>query len=318
MIYGAIEPEFVRSDNLPLSDPQTLDEEASEYVRLSLSENSLKAYKSDLNHFLNWGGAIPATDTMVANYLTAYAKTLSVATLERRLGALSKIHRAKGHISPTRSELVQSVMTGIRRKHGKPQRKAAPLTKDRLIRVLDVCGEDLKGQRDRALLLIGFAGALRRSELVGIKMDDIDFLPEGLIITIPKSKTDQTGKGHRIGIPYAHGDICPVKTLETYIQTAGITQGPIFRALYKSDVTEYGIGHKRVNQIIKTRVKEACMNPNLFSGHSLRSGFVTSAAEAGQEVWKIMRQTRHKSERTIEGYVREGGMFTFNALKGML
>jgi len=195
-------------DNLPLSSAENEpSEKVREYLKASTSKATLKAYKSDIEHFTAWGGKIPTTLQLTARYLAEHADILSVATLERRLAALSKIHQTLGVENPTRSDLVRTTMRGIRRKKGTAQKQVAPITKERLIALLKACGDDLVGLRDQTLLLIGFSAALRRSELVAITYSHIEFVPEGIIITIPKSKTDQEGEGRRIGVPYAKGDI---------------------------------------------------------------------------------------------------------------
>lgn len=307
-------------DNLPLSSAENEpDEKVREYLAASTSKATLKAYKSDLKHFKAWGGTIPATVQLIASYIAAHANALSVATLERRLAALSKIHQTLGVENPTRSDLVRTTMRGIRRKMGTSQRQVAPITKERLLAMLSVCDDGVRGLRDKALLLVGFAGAFRRSELVALNCKHIEFVPEGIIITIERSKTDQEGKGRRLGVPFTKGEICPVNALQQYIQLTGITGGPIFRPM--ADNGKLGITQltpASVALIIKQRAKQAGMDPTHFSGHSLRAGFATSAAQAGAETWAIMKQTGHKSEKTIRRYIREGEFFNANPLSSVL
>ena len=295
-----------------------MDNEASdrtkEYVRASSSEATLRAYKSDLAHFKKWGGSIPSSPEQVANYLSEYAGVLSVSTQVRRLAALSKIHEVKKFDNPTKSELVRITMKGIKRTHGIAPSQKAPLTKERLIKVLDSCGDDIRGIRDRALLLIGFAGALRRSELVALDRSHVEFVPEGIIITVARSKTDQQGQGRRIGVPYAQGCNCPVKSLIAYLEEAEIREGPLFRSM-----DDYRLGQSRLSThgvayIIKHRTKECGLNPSLFSGHSLRAGFATTAARAGAQSWEIMKQTGHRSETTVRQYIRDSELFKNNVL----
>ncbi len=306
-------------DNLSLSKAENEpSERVKDYVRASSSEATLKAYKSDLEHFRAWGGVMPASAASVANYLADHAGVLSVSTLSRRVAALSKIHDVRGLENPTKSELVKSTMRGIRRKHHIAQKQVSPITKDRLFKMLETCGGDMKGVRDRALLLVGFASALRRSELVAINCKNIEYVPEGMILSIARSKTDQQGEGRRIGIPYAQGDHCPVHALKTYMDVGQVSEGSLFRSL-----GEVGLGSDRLSShgmayVIKQRAAIAGFDPTMFSGHSLRAGFATSAAQAGVEAWTIMKQTGHRSEATLRRYIREGELFSVNALKGVL
>jgi len=247
------------------------------------------------------------------------ADTLSIATLERRLAALSKIHKPLGDDNPVRKELVRTTMRGIRRSKGVSQRQVAPITKERLLAMLHVCDDGLRGLRDKALLLVGFAAALRRSELVALNCTNIDFAPEGMIITLKRSKTDQEGKGRKIGIPYAQGDICPVKALKQYLMEANISKGPILRPMSGvNKLAKTRLTSASVALAIKCRAKQAGMDPSHFSGHSLRAGFATSAAQAGAETWAIMKQTGHKSEKTVRRYIREGELFRSNAMSSIL
>ena len=170
-------------------------------VRDAISDNTKRAYRSDLQHFLDWGGTIPASDVALADYLAQHAGMLSVATLVRRVASISKVHSAKGFQNPTHSELVKSTLRGIKRIHGQPQRRAKPLIKEDLFTLLVEMDDSLKDVRDKALLLVGFAGGFRRSELVAINITDIEIVRQGLIIHIRRSKTDQEGVGRTIGIP---------------------------------------------------------------------------------------------------------------------
>jgi site-specific recombinase XerD len=184
-------------------------------VRESLAPNTQAAYLSDLAHFEKWGGRVPAEPETVAAYLATHADTLSVATLNRRLAALAKVHRSHGMANPTSSELVKSVLRGLKRVKGTAQRQATPLLKEDLILALDAAGEGLRDLRDRALLLIGFAGGFRRSELVGLTSGDVERVRQGIILTLRRSKTDQAGEGRKIGLPLARGHRCPVGLLNS-------------------------------------------------------------------------------------------------------
>lgn len=301
------------SHDLTRSRSSVLSTSIEGYLRLSVAENTSRAYKADLSHFYAWGGFIPASPESVAAYLAAHAGKLSVATLTRRLAAISKQHSLQGYPSPTSTELVKLTMRGIKRQHGKPQTQAAPLCRDDLILVLNAIPDDLRGCRDKALLLIGFCGALRRSELCRIRHEDLQFTAEGLVLTLPRSKTDQTGEGRKIGIPHGRGKICPVQTLKDWLARSGIGESCIFRAIDGSKVIEGHLSDRSICNIVKSRVGSVGLPVELYSGHSLRSGLATSAAQQGYSSWEIRRQTGHKSDGMLARYIREGGLFRNNA-----
>jgi site-specific recombinase XerC len=241
------------SDNLPLSRPTMVGESTllcainctsissltvADYVRESLSQNTRTAYLSDLGHFESWGGQIP-TPEMIAAYLAAHAGIHTVATLNRRLAALAKVHRSRGFCNPTSVEVVKATLRGLKRIKGTAQRQATPLVKEDLFVVLEAMGSRLKDVRDRALLLVGFAGGFRRSELVGLNCDDVMPVRQGLEVTLRRSKTDQNGAGRKIGIPHGRSRWCPVVALEQWRVASGITEGPLFRPIDR---------HQRVNR----------------------------------------------------------------------
>lgn len=207
------------------------DDEVTSLVRDSISENTRRAYLSDLAHFEGWGGCIPSSDTFIASCLAAHAEVLSVATLVRRLSSISKAHASRCVANPARAELVRATLRGRRRRRGSAQRQAKPRLRDDVLVVLDVMGDSLRDSRDRARLLIGFAGGFRRSELIAIDVDDIEFARQGAIITGRRSKTDQTGKGRKIGIPFGRCRHCPVTALEACIRRSGLRRGAVFRPI---------------------------------------------------------------------------------------
>lgn len=293
--------------------PVTLSESIEGYLRLSVAENTSKAYKADLEHFHAYGGSIPATPETVAAYLAAYAGKLSIATLTRRLAAISKKHTVQGLPSPTSAELVKLTMRGIKRQHGKPQTQAAALCRDDLLLVLNAIPNDLRGCRDKAVLLIGFCAALRRSELCCIRYEDLQFTAEGLILTLQRSKTDQTGEGRKIGIPQGRGKICPIQMLKDWLTRSGIAEGFIFRTIDGGKIIDGHISDRSICNIVKARVGSVGFSPELYSGHSLRSGLATSAAQHGYSSWEIRRQTGHKSDSMLARYIREGSLFRNNA-----
>lgn len=261
---------------------EDLSRDVSRYVRDSMSDNTRRAYLSDLRHFEAWGAEIPATDVTLADYLAAYAGKLSAATLARRLASISKAHASRGLPNPAKSELVRATMRGIRRTHGTAQRQAKPMVKEDLLAVLSAMGDGLKDHRDRALLLIGFAGGFRRSELVAINCTDIDHVRQGVVITIRRAKTDQEGKGRKVGIPWGRGRFCPVQSLALWLETAGIEDGPIFRPVDRhGNMLRAKLSGEAVSLVIRQRVADVGLDPGDYSGHSLRAGLATSAAAAG-------------------------------------
>lgn len=292
---------------------------AIEYVRASVADNTRRAYRSDLAHFLEWGGCIPASDVFVADYLAAYAGVLSVATLSRRVASISKAHTSKGLQSPTTSDLIKATLRGIKRTHGAPQRASSPLLVEDLLRIMSILGDSPKDTRDRALLLIGFAGGFRRSELVALDVEDIRQVRQGMIVSIRRSKTDQAGKGREIGIPLARGRFCPVKSLEAWLQFASIEDGPVFRSVSQhGQIGERRLSSEAVAGVVKVRVEQVGLDPRSFSGHSLRAGLATSAAMAGISSLDIRRQTGHRSDAALARYVRTGELFVNNAAGGLL
>ena len=275
----------------------------------STTHTTKRSYESDLRHFVAWGGLLPATSVDVARYLAAHASCLSVATLARRLVAIGQAHTVRGFPNPTRTDLVRLTMRGIRRMYGVPQRRAAALTTDDILSITSLLGNALVDLRDCALLLVGFAGAFRRSELVAIDYDSVRRVVHGLLITIPRSKSDQEGRGRDIVIRYGRGAMCPIKALEAWLSASGITDGPVFRSMHNGG----RVGPKRLSSdavagIVKRRAQAAGFDPARYSGHSLRAGFVTSAAAAGIPTWRIKAQTGHTTDAMVSRYIRHAAV----------
>ena len=289
---------------------EELDPSIAEYVLSSISENTKRAYRSDLRQFSDWGGTIPASDRLVARYLVDHATKYSIATLARRLVAIGEAHKFEGFLSPVSSQLVKLTFSGIRRKHGKPQRRVAAATKEVILAMIAGLEDDLRAQRDRALLLIGFAGAFRRSELVGIDCSDLRSVVEGVIVTLRRSKTDQESQGREIGIPYAKGEVCPVRALEAWLQVSKITEGPVFRPIDRQgQISASRLSAEAVAIIVKKHARATGLDPNEYSGHSLRAGLVTSAAASGLSFEQIRAQTGHTSDQMLRRYIRSHGLF---------
>lgn len=256
---------------------------------------------------------------MIASYIAAHAGILAVATITRRVATLSKAHQAMGEQNPCHAALVKATLRGLRRKQGTAQKQAKPLMKDELFAVLDAMGDGFRDVRDRALLLLGFAGGFRRSELVGLDMADIEMVRQGIIITLRHSKTDQEGAGRKIGIPHGRTQYCPIASVTAWLARSKITQGAVF-----CPVTRYGhlqpvrLSGDAVSEVIRERLAAAGIDPEGYSGHSLRAGFATSAAQAGVSTMKIRAQTGHASDAMLGRYIRDGELFVGNAAGVML
>jgi len=282
-----------------------------------------RAYRADWTDFSGWCerhdlAALPATPTTVTLYLTDRAKTHKPATLARRLVAIAQAHQAAGHPAPTRAPAVRQVAAGIRRAKGvRPTTKAAAVTAEIRLMV-EQLPPTLLGRRDRALLLLGFAGAFRRSELVALDVTDVQETREGLIVTLRRTKTDQEGAGRRVGIPYGgHPQSCPVRALQAWLRAAGITAGPLFRGLRRNDALLGRLSDRGVARVVQRRAQAVGLDPTHYGGHSLRAGLATAAAAAGKSERAIMQQTGHKSLPMVRRYIREGDLFRENAAAGL-
>lgn len=289
------------------------------YVEAGVAPATRRAYRADLDHFDAWGGTIPTTDDVLAAYLVAHVGILKIATLVRRIAAISVAHDARGLPNPARSPLIRATMRGIRRERGSAQRQAKPLLRDDLFAALAATGSDLKGLRDRALLLAGFAGGFRRSELIAIDCTDLERVRQGIVITLRRSKTDQEGVGRKIGIPLGRSKFCPCRALDQWLEAAGISEGPVFRPVDRhGHVSAQRLSGEAVCIVVKERVAAARYDASGFSGHSLRAGLATSAVQAGVSTLKIRAQTGHASDAMLARYVRDGDLFLDNAAGALL
>ncbi|WFU84825.1 site-specific integrase [Bradyrhizobium sp. CIAT3101] len=318
---------------------EELRERAGEYVKNAHSKNTQRAYKTDWEHFEAWCAAhdrasFPAAlfETIVP-YLTAHAGALKVSTLLRRLTAIRVIHRARGSQIETSDERFRVFWQGLRNKHRVRATKKAPLMSPDLRRAIQALPTTLQGHRDRALLLVGFAAGLRRSELAGLWIAQcaeapgwIEETPDGLVVQLATSKTNQEGEEEAIGIPFGRDEaVCPVRAYRAWLAVSGITQGPIFRPISRhgrmaaNAITGAGVALVVKRVVGNTALAEglsaekAYALANTFSGHSLRSGLATSAAKNGAPGHAIQRQLRHKSFTTTLEYIRIGSLFEGNA-----
>ena len=301
---------------------------AASYAKQARSENTIKSYQSDWAHFTSWCNdynlqPLPASMQTVILYITDYSEAFKISTLERRLASISQAHKTAGHESPAlvSKEPLHSVWSGIVRSKSTRRDKVAPvMTDDIKLMVQHLKRDDDTGEltlhslRDRAILLIGYAGALRRSELANLRASDLQYTPEGIRILLRKSKTDQTGAGHILGLANgSHPATCPVRSLRQWIRVAHIYDGPVFRPIDRhGNIKAKAITGHSIALIVKKACLRAGLPPEIYSGHSLRAGFATQAAKAGKPERVIMRHTRHKSEKMVREYIRDGELFNDN------
>jgi len=307
------------------------------YLRSTLSDNTRRAYEADLRHFRAWGGRVPSTPETLARYLADCAASMKVTTLFRHAVAIGQAHAVRGMSNPASAPLVKAMLRGIRRQHGAAPHQAKPLTTANLKKlVLPIATyADSRNIRDRALLLVGFAGAFRRSELVNLTLSDIACNRHGLVLHLRASKTDSARFGRHIAVPYGHGSLCPVRALKSWLEVVKIAEnicisaskssryndggGALFRRIDRHGVIGRGaLSGAAVNLILKTRMAEVGLNAEGYSAHSLRAGLVTSAAMAGVPTWQIQRQTGHTTTQMVTRYIRSVGLFDGNAARAVL
>ena len=304
-----------------------LHEETIKNLENSKAFNTVRAYKSDFEDFSlfcvkNGFKSMPSDPKIVSLYLTYLSsKEVRISTLKRRLVSIGVIHKMKGHYLDTKHPVIIQNFMGIKRRKGVYQKGKKPLLINDLKKIVDVINKqnepEIKKLRNKALLLIGFAGGFRRNELISLNIEDLDFVYEGVKINLKKSKTDQFGEGFTKGIPYFENYLyCPVKNLNHWLNKSKIKKGPIFLRFSKgSKLTNIRLTDQSVALIIKEYLIKAGIDSKNYSGHSLRSGFATSAAEAGAEERSIMAMTGHKSAEMVRRYIKEANLFNNNALK---
>lgn len=299
-----------------------LIETSQAYMRLAKAPNTLRAYNGDWRQFEQWCltrglQALPASAEAVVLFLTEQAGLRKVSTVTRRLSAISVAHQLAGFGSPSEAAEVRALMTGLRRARGTMPDRRRPLLAEQLESVLKHLPGGALGLRDRALLLVGFAGAFRRSELVGLDWEECEFVEQGVAIRLRRSKTDQKGEGRRIGIPYRPKRAsCPVRALAEWREHGGWEAGPVFRPVTRhGDVEEKRLSDRAVARIVQRSLLRAGIDAEGYAGHSLRAGFATSAARGGASERAIMNQTGHKSVTTLRQYIREGSLFLENAVE---
>jgi len=309
-----------------ITDIKALQEETLLNLKNSKAINTVRAYKSDFNDFSlfcvrNGFKSLPTEPKIISLYLTNLStKDVKMSTLKRRLVSIGVIRKLKGHYLDTKHPSIIENIMGIKRRKGSIQKGKKPLLINSLKKIINVIdeyvNEEIKKTRDRSIILIGFSGGFRRNEIVSLDFDDLDFVNEGLKINLKKSKTDQFGEGTLKGIPYLDNTkYCPVLSLKKWIKTSNINSGPLFRRLCKgSRLTNNRLTDQTVALLIKKYLKFAGIDNKNYSGHSLRSGFATSAAESGAEERNIMAMTGHKSTEMVRRYIKDANLFKNNAL----
>ena len=299
-----------------ITDVKSLEIETLKNLKNSKANNTLRAYQSDFSDFSifctkNGFSFMPTQPKIIALYITHLSKSCKFSTLKRRIASISVIHKLKGHYLDTKHPIIMENLLGIKRTLGSRQKAKKPILINDLKLIIKAIDEDKI--RDKALILVGFAGGFRRSELVNIYFQDIDFVPEGVKILIRRSKTDQSGEGSIKAIPYFENqEFCPVIALKDYLNNK-------FSKLdkRKKEVKIFEISDKSVALIIKRYAEKAGLDSSKYAGHSLRSGFATTAAEFGAEERNIMAMTGHKTTQMVRRYIQEANLFKNNALKNI-
>jgi site-specific recombinase XerD len=309
-----------------ITDVKTLQQETLLNLKSSKAENTVRAYKSDFNDFglfcaKNGFKSLPTEPKIVSLYLTYLStKDSKMSTLKRRLVSIGVIHKLKGHYLDTKHPSIIENIMGIKRRKGSVQKAKKPILISNLKEIINVIDkqqiEKIKKLRDRSIILIGFSGGFRRNEIVSLNYEDLDFVKEGLKITLRRSKTDQFGEGSLKGLPYFDSpEYCPVVSVQNWLNLSEINSGPLFRRFTKgSKLSEKRLTDQTVALLIKEYLELTGIDSKNYSGHSLRSGFATSAAEAGAEERSIMAMTGHKSTEMVRRYIKEANLFKNNAL----
>jgi site-specific recombinase XerD len=309
-----------------ITDIKALQQETILNLQNSKANNTVRAYKSDFKDFglfcsQNGFKSLPSDPKIVSLYLTHLStKEAKMSTLKRRLVSIGVIHRLKGYYLDTKHPSIIENIMGIKRRKGSIQKSKKPLLISSLKIIIDVIDQqnkkEIKKIRDRTIILIGFSGGFRRNEIVSVNYDDLDFVPEGLKINLRRSKTDQFGEGFTKALPYFdNSKYCPVVSLKKWIEFSKITSGPVFRRFVKGpNLSEKRLTDQTVALLIKEYLQLAGIDNKNYSGHSLRSGFATSAAESGAEERSIMAMTGHKSTEMVRRYIKEANLFKNNAL----
>ena len=309
-----------------ITDIKALQEETLLNLQSSKANNTIRAYKSDFNDFglfcaQNGFKSLPSEPKIISLYLTHLStREVKMSTLKRRLVSIGVIHKVKGHYLDTKHPTIIENLMGIRRRKGSVQIGKKPLLINSLKEIINTIDKEIineiKKIRDRSIILIGFSGGFRRNEIVSLDYDDLDFVTEGLKINIKRSKTDQFGEGSIKALPYfENSQYCPVVSIQKWLEISKFNDGPLFRRFNKGPkLSDKRLTDQTVALLIKKYLEMAGINSKNYSGHSLRSGFATSAAESGAEERSIMAMTGHKSTEMVRRYIKEANLFKNNAL----
>jgi len=309
-----------------ITDIKILQKETLLNLQNSKANNTVRAYKSDFNDFglfctQNGFKSLPSEPKIVSLYLTFLStKGVKMSTLKRRLVSIGVIHKLRGHYLDTKHPSIIENLMGIKRRKGSIQKGKKPLLINNLKQIINVIDKEktkeIKKLRDRSIILIGFSGGFRRNEIVSLDYDDLDFVQEGLKISLKRSKTDQFGEGSLKALPYFNNSqYCPVVSIRKWLEISNIKSGALFRRFSKgSKLSNNRLTDQTVALLIKDYLKIAGIENRNYSGHSLRSGFATSAAESGAEERSIMAMTGHKSTEMVRRYIKEANLFKNNAL----
>lgn len=301
-----------------------LQDEAKKYLANSKAENTKRAYRNDWTQFSEWCEKngfhdLPADPETIVYYITFLGKTLKASSIKRKMTAISQRHETAGYPSPTKTALVKGVWDGIQRSIGIKEEGKDALWLDELRQMIqNIPQEKVIDVRNRALLVIGWAGALRRSELVQLNVEDISITRDGLILHLNKSKTDQKGEGQDVALPYGSNPLtCPVRSLEDWLGASGLSEGPLFRRIDRHGNILGRMTPQSVRLIVKSCCEEVGLDPSRYGAHSLRSGFCSTAAKAGKPEHQIMKQTRHKRSDSLQRYIKKANLFDDNAASGI-
>ena len=309
-----------------ITNIKAIKEETLLNLKSSKANNTIRAYKSDFNDFelfciKNGFKSLPTEPKIISLYITYLStKDAKMSTLKRRVVSIGVIHKMKGHYLDTKHPAIIENIMGIKRRKGSIQKGKKPILINNLKKIINAIDENIKDEikklRDRSLILIGFSGGFRRNELVSLDYNDLDFVQEGLKITLKKSKTDQFGEGSIKGLPYFDNtQYCPVISLSKWLEISKINSGPLFRRFKKGlKLSDNRLTDQTVALLIKKYLNLAGIDNKNYSGHSLRSGFATAAAESGVEERNIMAMTGHKSTEMVRRYIKEANLFKNNAL----
>jgi site-specific recombinase XerD len=300
----------------------TLSSAARAFAVAASADNTKRAYRGDWADFTAWCErigrvALPAAPETLADYIAGLAsppRSLKASTINRRCAAIARAHRMAGYETPLRG-IARETMAGIRRELGTAPDQVAPIAVRELRAMVEALPDTTKGTRDRALLLLGFAGALRRSELVALDFSDLKGVDSGLLVTLRRSKTDQDAEGRQVGIPYgSHLETCPVRSVRAWLEVSAIGEGPVLRSVdQRGRIGSGRLADRSVARIIQDAAERAGLDPAQFAGHSLRAGLATAAAAAGVSEYDIARTTGHRSVAGLRRYVRTATVFERNA-----